>query len=434
MRNTSAIFASLLAVSLCAATIPRASMRQISVSPLERGETAYIERVSPAVEREEEIESRLRKSMGAVKSDGVYAELYIGGAQGPIRVADSSALRGYKLRTLDHSEYSVAAGPLFTHSVADGTYTMTSAGPTNAITVTAKDGVVIEELEVVTEFTGVGLIPGEFTHNETTYEGSVCRWSCAFTRAASMVVKKITVKAMDKGEVKWINDTLQTVFMVHDVLGNYNLKDLRNYLLHYYDGNRGEDWAKYKACRPVRMDGQAVRFTDDNRYTISLSATSNLVLQARMNDAVEINIRTNGGPIVYTIFRITDIRNAGTASPLELDFSCDIADFTAANIGVAVCERLDEGVWLGLPKSDFSVSGVSTSGGTTTGTVSVPSGTRGSARYFKLLYGNAASDVVDIVLHGRVIIRDILIIKGTDSKFYRIDVTGGTISATEATL
>ena len=433
MKKSIFVLSVLGAFLLPAVTIPRASMRQISVSPLERGETAFVEKAAPS-ETDEYFSTANRRGTRAATVGTAFAEVYIGGESGPLRVSDSSAMRGYKLRTLDPSEYSVSAGPLFTYNVAAGTYTMTSAGPTNAIIVTAKDGVVIEEVSIVSEFTGEGLIPGEFTHNETTYEGSVCRWSCAFTRAASMVVKKITVKAMDKCEVKWINDTLETVFMVHDVLGNYNLKDLRNYLLHYYDGNRGEDWAKYKACRPVRMDGQAVRFTDDNRYTLSLSATSNLVLQARMNDAVEINIRTNGEAVSYTTFRILAIRNAGTSSPLQMDFTCDIASFNPTNIGVAVCEGLEEGVWLGLPKSDFSVSGVSKSGGTTTGTVTVPSGVRGDKRFFKLLYGNAASAVIDIVLHGRVIVEDILILKGTDGKHYRIDVSGGTISPTEVPL
>ena len=417
-----------------AATLPRASLRQISASPLGRGETAYVERVSPAVEREEDFGMRLRTKASAAKADGMYAELYVGGALGPLRVADSSALRGYKLRTLDPSEYSVAAGPLFTHDVATGTYTMTASGQTNAIIVTAKDGVAIEEVVITTTFTGEGLMPGEFTCSKSTYDGSVYRWECAWIQATSMIVKNIEVKAMDSGEVKWWNDTLETVFMIHDVLGDYNLKDLRNYLLHYYDGNRGEDWSKYKAVKSVRMNGQAVRFTDDNRYTLSLSATSNLVLQARMNDAVEINIRTNGEAVSYTTFRISAIRNAGTSSPLQMDFTCDIARFNPTNIGVAVCEGLEEGVWLGLPKSDFSVSGVSESGGTTTGTVTVPSGVRGDKRSFKLLYGNAASDVIDIVLHGRVIVKDILILKGTDSKFYQINVSGGTISATEVPL
>ena len=49
-------------------------------------------------------------------------------------------------------------------------------------------------------------------------------------------------------------------------------------------------------------------------------------------------------------------------------------------------------------------------------------------------YGAATTDVVDIVLHGRVIVKDVLILKGTDSKYYKINVNGGTISATEVSL
>ncbi len=411
-----------------AVTIPRASIRQIAASPLGRGETAYVENEAPG---EEYFETANRRGTKAAKTGTAYAEVYIGGESGPLRVCDSSALRGYKLRKLDSSEYSVSAGPLFTHDVASGTYTMTSAGPTNAIIVTARDGVVIEEVTIKTAFTGEGLIPGEFTCSANTYDGSVYRWECAFARAASMIVQDITVKAMDKGEVKWVNDTIDTVFMVHDLLGTYNLNDLRRWARDLYNGNRGENWSAYKAYKPVRLDGQAIRFTEDNRFTMSISAASNLVLQAAKRDAVEINIRTNGEPIAYTTFRITQI---SVASGVVLDFSCDISGFASANIGVECCDGLEDGVWLGLAASDFVVSNVSTSGGVTTGTVTVPAGVRGNKRFFRLMYGAAASDTIDIALHGRVIVKDVLILKGTDSKFYQINVTGGTISATEVTL
>ena len=411
-----------------AVTIPRASIRQIAASPLGRGETAYVENEAPG---EEYLETANRRGTKAAKTGTAYAEVYIGGESGPLRVCDSSALRGYKLRKLDSSEYSVSAGPLFTHDVASGTYTMTSAGPTNAIIVTARDGVIIEEVTIKTEFTGEGLIPGEFTCSVNTYDGSVYRWECAFARAASMIVKEITVKAMDKGEVKWVNDTIDTVFMVHDLLGTYNLNDLRRWARDLYNGNRGENWSAYRAYKPVRLDGHAVRFTEDNRFTMSISAASNLVLQAAKRDAVEINVRTNGAAIQYTTFRITHV---SVASSVVLDFSCDISGFSSANIGVECCDGLEDGVWLGLAASDFEVSNVSTSDGVTTGTVTVPAGVRGNKRFFRLMYGAAASDTIDIALHGRVIVKDVLILKGTDSKYYRIDVSGGTISATEVSL
>ena len=428
-----------LLFSIChAVTIPRASMRQISASPLVRGETAYVEGEAADEDAVYSGVKHLKRQLVHSASPAMptsYAEMYIGGESGPLRVIDSSSLRGYKLRTLDSSEYSISAGPLFVHDVAAGTYTMSSAGPTNAIIITAKDGVVIEGVTIQTEFTGVGLIPGEFTHTSETYDGSVYRWECAFARAASLVVSKITVKAMDKGEVRWINDTVETVFMIHDVLGQYNLKDLRNQLLNYYNGNRGEDWSRYKAYKPVRLDGQAVRFTADNRFTMSLSYESNLVFQAAQSDAVEFNVRTSAA-ISYTTFQITgiDVDSGVPGNPVTLNFTCDIANFNAGNIGVSVCEKLDDGLWMGLPQADYTVSNVSTANGFTTGAVTVARGVRGALRYFKLRYGPAASDVVDIVLHGRVIVKDVFILKGTDSKYYQINVNGGAISATEVTL
>ena len=323
------LIASLLAGVSCAVTIPRASVRQISAAPLSRGETTYVEGQAADEDSVYSGVKRLKRQLlhsAAPAMSTSFAEMYIGGESGPLRVIDSSSLRGYKLRTLEPSEYSISAGALFSHDVAAGTYTMTSAGPTNAIVITAKDGVVIENVSIKTEFTGEGLIPGEFTCSENTYDGSVFRWECAFTRAASMIVTKIEVQAMDLGEIKWINDTVETVFMIHDVLGSYNLSDLRRWVRDLYNGNRGEDWSKYKAVKAVRMNGQAVRFTDDNRFTMSLSASSNLVMQAAMHDAMEINVRESAD-LDYTTFMVTgiDCGSGVPGHPVELDFTCDIA-------------------------------------------------------------------------------------------------------------
>lgn len=439
MKHTIAILILLSAAWGFAVTIPRASMRQLSVSPLARGETAYVEEISANAYAEKtgkELSAiRLRRhniSTAAASVGMAYAQMYVGGESGPLRVIDSSALRGYKLRTLDPSEYSVSAGPLFAYNPANGTYTMTAAGPTNTIIITAKDGTVIEDVSFRAEFTVEGLLPGEFTANGSKYDGSVYTFECAFKGATSVIISEIAVKAIDKGEVKWINDTIETVFEIHDVLGRYNLSDLRRWVRDLYNGNRGEDWSKYKAVKAVRMNGQAVRFTDDNRFTMSLSASSNLVMQAAMHDAMEINIRESSAPD-YTTFMVTgiDCGSGVPGHPVELDFTCDIAGFSAANLGVMVCDGLEDNVWLGLPSSDYTVSNVSTSGGFTSGTVTIASGIKNDKRFFRLRYGAATTDVVDIVLHGRVIVKDVLILKGTDSKYYKINVNGGTISATE---
>ncbi len=394
-----------------AVTIPLASPRQITASPLERGEVARVER------------------------DGAYAELYVGGQNGPLRVADGSALRGYRVRTLDPSEYSVSAGSAWTLDAENNTYTMTQAGPTNSIMVATKDGVVIEGVKVTSHLTGEGLIPGELVRDYEEYKGNTFLWEVAFARATSLVVTKIEVSVREIGEIDWQNDTEEVKFMIKDALGLYDLFDLRKYLLHYYDENRGEDWSAYKAYKPVRLNGNAIRFTDDNRFTMSMTEQTNLVLQAAFRDTIEVNVRTNA-PIEYTTFSITNI-NVGSANqggPITVGFITDIAGFSADNIGVKVCDGLEDNVWLGLASSDFTISNVSTSGGFTTGTVTIINGNKNGRRFFRLMYGSAMSDTVDIVLHGRVIVKDMLIIKGTDSKFYRIDVNGGTISATELSL
>lgn len=414
MRHVIAFFIALLEFSLVAATIPLTSHRQIAVSPLGRGEVARIERGSDSEK---------------------YAELYVGGQNGALRITDGSALRGYRLRTLDPSEYSVSASAGWTHNVETGTYTATQTGVTNSIIVMTKDGVTIEKVSCYYKFTGDSLMPGEMSYTDVVYSGNLYRWDVAFVRADSLIITKIEVTVREIGEIDWLNDTEEVKFKIRDKCGMYDLYDLRYYLLHYYDHNRGEDWSVYKARRPVQLNSNSIRFTDDNRFTISLTEQTNLVLQAAMRDAMEINIRTNA-PIEYTTFSITeiDVGNANKGDPIEVDFTTDIAGFDPANLGVKVCDGLEDNVWLGLASSDFTVSNISTSGGFTTGTVTITRGIKGDRRFVRLMYGAATSDTVDIVLHGRVIVKDLLIIKGTDSKFYRIDVNGGTVSATEVSL
>ena len=408
----------MLSIYVHAITIPLASPRQINASPLARGEVANIERTA------------------AYPSDGgTYSELYIGGKDGPLRVIDGSALRGYKLRTLDPSEYSVSAGPLFTHDVANNTYTMTASGPTNSIIVTAKDGVAIEKVTVSREFTGEGLMPGELVCNVTSYNGSVYRWDVAFHQATSLVISKIEVVVRDIGEIDWVNDTEKVKFEIKDKLGKYDLFDLRYWVTHLYDWNRGEDWSRYKAVKPIQFNSQPLRFTEDNKFTLSISKSTNMVIQAAKRTAIEIATRTNA-PMEYTTFAITefDVGSANQGGSVEIDFITDVSGFDSANIGVEVSSALEEKFWLGLPETDFTVSNLSVSNGFHMGTVTIPGGIDGNARFFRLIYGGATSKTIDINLHGRVVIKDLLVIKGTDGKFYRIDINGGTITATEVSL
>ena len=411
MKRIIALYSVLFSFCSFAVTIPLASQRQIAASPLARGEIARVEQ-------------------------GGYAELYVGGTDGPLRVMDGSTLRGYRVRTIDPSEYSVSASAGWTYDIEAGTYTMTQAGQTNSIIVTAKDGVVIEHVSIAHEFgeSEGALMPPEI-YGTSEYSGNVFRWEVSFAHARSLIVKGITVQVRDIGEIDWVNDTENVTFKIRDSVGQYNLWDLRRWLLDYYNGNRGEDWSRYKAVKPVQLDGKPIRFTDDNRFTVSMTSQTNFTLQADMRSAIDINVRAAAQPIEYTTFSITtlEVGNA-QGGPITLDFTTDIAGFDPENLGVKACADLNERVWLGLSPDDFTVSGVSTSGGFTTGTVTIPHGVEGKNRFLRLIYGAAVSDTLDIVLHGRVVIKDLLIIKGTDSKFYRINVNGGTISATEVTL
>lgn len=416
MKHPIALFSLLL--SLCssadtiawsgATRIPEARLDSLAENRLDPGEVARVER------------------------EGPYAELYIGGTNGNLRVADSSALRGYKPRTLDPTEYYVEGFSGWTYDDVAGTYTATQ-GQTNTIQIIAPYGVKIGSVEMRTRFTGEGLIPAQYTLSEETRSGNSYTWKCAFVRAEALVVDGITVKAVDEGEIDWENDAVATSFLINDALGLYDLKQLRTWARDLYNGNRGEDWAKYKAAAPVRLDGQLVRFAEDDRFTLSLVSPSNLVLQAAMRDAMEIKVRQAVEATSCTTIGVThaSIGTGAQGSPVTILFICDAAAFSTNNLGVVVSDKPAGGAWLGLEPSDYTVSNISTTNGFATGTVTIPGGVIGDMRFFKLRYGAATSDAVDIVLHGRVIVKDTLVLKGTDGKYYQINVNGGSISATE---
>ena len=401
-----------------AVTIPLASPRQIMASPLMRGEIADIER-------------------------GNYAELYVGGEHGPLRVTDGSALRGFKTRVLEPSEYSVSAGPLWTYNPANGTYKMTTQNATNSIIIMTKNGVEIDGVSIEREFVGEGLMPGEFTYIESTYDKNVYRWEVAWNNANYLLVTKITVRSRDIGEIDWINDAGTTTFKIRDALGLYDLFDLRKWARDLYNGNRGENWSGYPAYSSIRLDGNPIRFTEDNKFVTMISDDTNLVLVANRHTAIEVNTKTNAA-IEYTTFAITeiDVGNATPGTPVVLDFTTDITGFTTNNLGVETCNALEDHIWMKLVESDFVISDVAYDDGFWTGTITIPNGIQGygngrtikNRRFFRLIYGAATSDVIDIVLHGRIVVEDIIVIKGTDGKYYRIDINGGSMSATEVSL
>lgn len=407
--------AGLLAFAAAGVSIPLASPRQLQASPLARGETARVERIGPGMD-----------SRGFTVEGGLYAELYVGGQNGPLRVCDGSALRGYRTRELEKDEFSVSADAAFVYNPATGVYTLNGMS-TNAIIITAKAGVVIESVTMNIEAFGAGLLAPQ-VDTRYTLDGPVCRIVMNVVTGTGLTAKDARVYVREIGEIDWYNDLHATRFLMKDKLGMYDFNDLRRWARDLYNGNRGEDWAKYKARDVVRMDGNGIMFTADNRITARITTQSNLVFQAGQRDAITVEAQTNATP-AFTIFQITDI-DVFSGSDTVLDFTTDIADFDSSRLFVSTADEFN-GIWYGISSSDFTVSNLSTSGGVTSGTVTIPAGHTGKHRFYKLMYGALATDAVKVTLHGKVVVKDMLIIKGTDSKFYKINISGGVITAQE---
>ena len=408
MRHTALILLGGICAAANAITLPRTNVRQLIASPLERGETAVVE------------------------ADG-YAEMIVGGPSGPLRVKDPAALRGYRLRTLDKSEYSVAAGPAFVYDAAADKYTISQSGVTNQIVISVKGGLDVKDFNLSIEGVGEGLIPpSPWSHTEV--DGSIARVDVALGQGCTaVVVSRISVKVREFGDVECVNDLDAVTFELLDPIGRYNLRDLRTWARDLYNGNRGEDWSKYKATHVVDLASKPVRVTSAGDFTWTVSTQTNLVLQVGRRDAMVFSSPQMATPIQYTYFRISSI-DVSTSSATVMGFVTDIEDFNVANLGVIVSDSLDETVWLGLNEDDFTAVVDSQSGGVTSGTVTIPNGHKGNARFYRLTYGDAITDSVRIKLRGTVVVEDVLVIKGTDSKYYRIKVTGGTLSAEEVTL
>ena len=288
--------------------VPKSSVRQMSASPLQHAELCWVENTNG------------------------FAEAYIGGIAGTqLRVKDPASLRGYRLRRLDKSEYAVAAGPAFTYNAVADTYTMTQAGVTNQIVISVKDGLDVKNIGLRVEGVGEGIVPPQAWYHKTM-EGSVARVDVALgAGCVSVVVSQIAVDVRAFGDEECVNDLESVVFELIDPIGRYNLRDLRTWARDLYNGNRGEDWSKYKATHVVDLASKPVRVTSAGDFTWSVSTQTNLILQVGRRDAMVFSSPPSD-PIDYTYFRISSI-DVSTSDATVLGFVTDIADFNVANLG-----------------------------------------------------------------------------------------------------
>jgi len=393
-----------LMVGLCpaygSAYIPKASVRQMAASPLRHAELCWIE-----------------------NADG--AEVYIGGKEGKaLRATDPAALRGARIRKLKLGEYAVSASSGFTYNPTLDRYTITTTA-TNTIIITVPQTYNVTDFGYHYEDVPIEGDIAPLTHGTASLErnGNVAVITVAKGSGPSAYVDNIAVYAKEFGDGEGFNDLTLTTFMLKDSMGQIDFANLRHWAAHLYDGNRGEHWSAYPAKSTVRLAGQPVMYDDDKTFTSLVSLNTQLVFQARTVQALSIEPRDAEMPS-YTYFYITSIDC--TEADVTITYAHDIDGFNLDELGVLWAEEL-KGVWYALPENDYTA---------TSDTVSIPRIKFGRRTgFFKLVYHGSMSSAVRITLRGSVIVKDALILRdATSGKYYRITVSGGSISATEVTL
>ena len=389
---------------LCAASasvyVPKASVRQITASPLRHAELCWIENTNAT------------------------ATAYIGGADGAqLRLTDPAALRGSRIRKLALGEFSVSASSGFTYDAAKGTYTITTTA-TNTIIITAPPTVDVTDFAYTVYDGGQesSITPLAASIARLERQGNTAVITFSKGNAPYAEVRGIAVYAKEFGDGDGFNDLTTTTFLLKDSLGQIDFANLRDWAKHLYDGNRGEDWARYAASDTVKFDGKPVVYDSGKTFTSLVSLHTQLVFQAGTVQAMSIEPRNVETP-TYTYFYITSISN--TADDVSLTYAHDITGFSLDGFGVMWAEELD-GIWYWLPEGDYTA---------TASTVTIPRIKIGhNTGFFKLVYHGAMTDAVRVTLRGTVVVKDALILRGTDSKYYKITVSGGSLSAEEVSL
>jgi len=380
--------------------VPEGSDLAIRNSPLSRGEAAYV-----------------------AESDG-RARLLIGGADGkPMEVKDATTLHGYRFAWLPREEFTVVAPDSWTYDSALDRWTAPGVVATNTIYVQCKSGVEIESIayDWLAEKPGeiMPITVGTVTH---VIRGNVAEITAArYEAQGNMYVGNVRVCIVFAGVLDEVNDLTDLHVEIKDSLGNIELGNLRSWAKNLYNGDRGHDWANYPATNHVRLAGKRIDFGSNARYYMRTDSRTNLVVSAGGYDA--ITVAFHGINTDVESFRITSATSPNSSGVVTLTYTIDVDDFDPSLIGVMRRDDLTDDVWHVMEPGTYTVSG---------DTVTIP-GQTGPSGFYRLMYdGSIASNVLEVRLRGNVIVEDALILKGTDSNYYKITVgAGGVISATQ---
>lgn len=384
----------LAAILAAVAFLPETSPRTIQTSPLAPGEVA--------VYQEPYLQS---------------ATVYVGGSTGELRrVSEPTAIKGYRIEEIPDDDLSISWDSSLSYT--NGCWSVRQGS--GSIVVSTRSGAEITDYSYEGYPSDASISPANAYRVYDECHGSRLVIYLEATGEITANADSLVLRRVAFGDVPTTNDLKRVTYTMHDELGDYDLKDLRKWARDLYNGNRGEDWAKYKPKSNVQMEDKTITFGKDvTRYGIQQSADSNLVVKAGGYDAV--SVKFYGTSTFDGSFAITSFEGPADGV-VTLTYRIDADEFDPSEIHVLYRERLETGSWSELSTSAYTHDG-------STHAITIPNQTAASG-FYRLSYTGTTSNIIEVRFRGTVIVEDALILKGEDDVYYKISVNGGVISAT----
>lgn len=383
------------ALIIAAVFIPQASQLTLQNEPLEKGEAAYVESDAPG-----------------------YARLYIGGDNGAaLRVEDSATVHGYEYEYIDRTKMTILPGAGLTYSSGADKYSADSALGTYSLTIMAPFDVVVDSVEY-TENTlyPVDMIEQSNGTVEHVIKGNLVTITLTRTDThGELSVSGIKVRRVFAGNKDQVNDLTKLQFTLLDDLGEYNWRSLRTWVTHLYDYNRGEDWSRYAAKDTVKVNGQTIQLSANNRFAIH-SYTNEVVIRAASHPA--LIVRASGTGQGYEgAFELG--KPVLTAEGVDVPLYFDITDFDVSQLVISGGVSLVTSQWT---EHSFTFDALAS-------TLHIAAGEPAPMRFFQAYYAGEAIDAAAVEVTVPLKVQSQLYLKGDDDQIYRIKVTGGVLSA-----
>ena len=372
--------------------IPETSQLTLQNEPLAKGEAAYVESETPG-----------------------YAQIVVGGDNGKtLRVEDAATVHGYSYEYIPRTEVTIIPGAGISYNGATDKYTAeTTTGVVYQITVMVSPEYRIDALEYteVAYYTDIVEIRnGDISH---VINGNVAVISMAREISeGEMSVANIKVRRVLAGNADQVNDLTKLEFTMIDDLGEYSWRSLRYWVTHLYDGNRGEDWARFAAKQRANLNGHGLQLSANNRFAIDVTETQT-VFRAAHHDAVVLSATGTGRGYAGAF---TAYGPRPTATGVVIPFAADITGFDAASLSVKGGATLDTNSWTTCTASYAN------------GEINVTCSD--TYRFFQVFYDGTIMDEFMLTVNAPVKLMNALYLKGEDSVIYQITVNGGAISAT----